>query len=502
VEGGTPIIQLQEATKSFAGVTALDAVDLDLAGGEIHALVGENGAGKSTLVKILAGVHPPDRGTLRVAGEETTLRSPKDARELGLAVIYQQPALFPDLDVAENVFMGRHPTGRARRVLWGEVYAEVQSVLDGLGVSLSARAPVKGLSVADQQLVEITRALSFEARVLIMDEPTAALSSQEVEQLFGIVRRLRGEGVAVMFVSHRLEEVFELADRVSVLRDGRKVMTAPVGEVSTEGVIKAMVGRELEALFPKEPAEIAETVLEVTGLSRWGAFEDVGFELHRGEILGFAGLVGAGRTEVARALFGVDLPDAGEIRLEGEPVEARSPAAAMQHGIAYVPEDRHEHGLVLEFTVETNESLAILRRLTRFGLLDRRREKDVATEYSDRLDVRATGLDQLAATLSGGNQQKVVLAKWLATGPRVLILDEPTQGIDIGTKAEVHRIVSHLAADGMAIILISSDLPEILAMADRIVVMREGRVTGTFDRAEADQETVMRAATGQVQDAA
>ncbi len=502
MEGAAPVIQLEGVSKSFAGVTALGDVDLDLRAGEVHALVGENGAGKSTLVKVLAGVYPPDRGTVRVAGEETTLRSPKDARELGIAVIYQQPALFPDLDVAENVFMGRHRTGRGGRVLWAELYRDVQAVLDGLGVSLSARAPVKGLSVADQQLVEITRALSFDARVLIMDEPTAALSSKEVEQLFGIVRRLRGEGVAVLFVSHRLEEVFALADRVSVLRDGRHVTTAPTSELSTEDVIKAMVGRELDELFPKESAEIGETVLEVSGLSRAGAFEDVGFELRKGEILGLAGLVGAGRTEVARALFGVDRPDAGEIRLAGVPVTAHSPAGAMEHGFAYVPEDRHEHGLVLEFTVKANESLSILRRLSRYGMLDRTREEEVASEYSKRFDVRATGLDQLAGTLSGGNQQKVVLAKWLATGPRVLILDEPTQGIDIGTKAEVHRIVSGLAAEGMAILLISSDLPEILAMADRIVVMREGRVTGTFDREEADQETIMRAATGQVEHAA
>jgi rhamnose transport system ATP-binding protein len=487
--------ELRGAEKSFGGVRALRGVDLALARGEIHALVGENGAGKSTLVRILGGVHAPDRGEVLVDGEEVVLHGPGDARHRGIAVIYQEPALFPDLDVA--VYVGRHPRDRLKRIDWRTMYREVDALLRSLGVALDARAPVQGLSVADQQLVEIAKALSLDAQVVVMDEPTAALSSREVEQLFRIVRDLRRRGVAVLFVSHRLEEVFELADKVTVLRDGQHVITAPASGLDPAALIRHMVGRELRELFPKEAAEIGDPLLEARGLTREGVFRDVSFTLRGGEIVGLAGLVGAGRTEVARALFGIDRLDAGEILLRGESVRIGSPSDAVRAGMAFVPEDRQHQGLVLDMAIEHNETLPFLRRLSRFGLVRRRRERAVAREYAERLQVRSAGLELPARSLSGGNQQKVVLAKWLATDPAVLILDEPTRGIDIGTKAEVHRIISGLAAQGLGILLISSELPEVLAMADRIFVMHEGRVTGEFARDDADQETIMRAATGQ-----
>jgi rhamnose transport system ATP-binding protein len=494
---GRPAVELRGITKQFAAVQALRGIDLELRGGQVHAVVGENGAGKSTVVKVLAGVHRPDLGEVLVDGEPVVLHSPADARDRGIAVIYQEPTLFPDLDVAENVFMGRHPRGRLGRVDWPRMYREVGELLASLGVRLNPRIPVQGLSVADQQLVEIAKALSLDARVLVMDEPTAALSAREVDDLFAIVRRLRDRGVAVLFVSHRLDEVFELADQVTVLRDGAHVVTAPAGELTTDQVVRHMVGRQLDTLFPKEAAEIGGPVLEVRGLSRVGAFEDISFELHRGEILGCAGLVGAGRTELARALFGIDRPDSGRVLVGGNEVHIRSPAAAMAHGIAYVPEDRHQQGLVLEFGIADNVVLPILGRVSRLGILRRRRARSLARDYTERLRVRSTGLDQLAGALSGGNQQKVVLAKWLTTNPEILLLDEPTRGIDIGAKAEVHRIISRLAADGLAILLISSELQEVLAASDRVLVFHQGRLAGVFARDEATEERLMFAATGQ-----
>jgi rhamnose transport system ATP-binding protein len=493
-----PVAELRGVAKSFGGVQALRGVDFALAPGEVHALVGENGAGKSTLVRILGGVHQPDAGSVAIGGEAVHLHGPADAKARGLAVIHQEPALFPDLDVAENVFMGRQPLDRSHGIAWKRMYGEVRKLLGTLGVALDPRTPVQGLSVADQQLVEIAKALSMDARVVVMDEPTAALSARETEELFRIIRDLRERGVAVLFISHRLEEVFALSDTVTVLRDGGHVITATAAELDTAALIRHMVGRELGELFPKEEAEIGLPVLEVRGLTREGVFRDVSFALRRGEILGLAGLVGAGRTEVARAIFGIDRLDAGEILIRGERVAIGSPRAAVRAGLAFVPEDRQHQGLVLDMAIEHNATLPFLRRLTRFGLLVRKRERAVAKEYAQRLQVKAASLGLPARSLSGGNQQKVVLAKWLATDPAVLILDEPTRGIDIGTKAEVHRIVSHLAAEGLAILLISSELPEVLAMADRVLVMHEGRVTGEFARDAASQETIMHAATGQV----
>jgi rhamnose transport system ATP-binding protein len=493
-----PYVELVNITKQFGAVQVLQNVDLNLYPGEVHALVGENGAGKSTLVKILGGIHRPDTGIIRIGGKEVELHSSAQSRNAGIAVIHQEPTLFPDLNVAENVYMGRHPRDRFGRVDWKRMYQEVERLFTSLDVRLNVYTPVQGLSVADQQLVEIAKALSLDSRVLIMDEPTAALSAHEVHELFTIVRQLRERGVAILFVTHRLEEIFELAERVTVLRDGRRVSTAPIAELTTEEIIRQMVGRELETLYPKRSVEPGEIALDVRHLTRKGTFEDVTFQVRRGEILGFAGLVGAGRTEVARVIFGIDQADSGEIRVGGKQVQIHSPQTAMKHGIAYVPEDRHEHGLVMDFSIARNMTLPVLRQMSLLGLVNQQRERDIAQDYSTRLQVRSTGIDQLVKALSGGNQQKVVLAKWLITNPTVLILDEPTRGIDVGSKSEVHRIVSELADKGLAIILISSDLPEVLAMADRVLVMHEGRVAAEFTHAEVDQEKVMFAATGQV----
>jgi len=490
-----PRVALQGVTKRFGPTLAVEDVSLDLLAGEAHALVGENGAGKSTLVKILAGIHEPDSGSVVIDGEPVTVRGPADARARGIAVVQQEPRLFPDLTIAENVFIGHAPTGRFGSVGWREMSREAARIFRELDVEMDVGALVRGLSMADQQLIEIAKALSVDARVLILDEPTASLSLHEVERLFSIVRQMRANGVAILFVSHRLEEVFLLCDRATVLRDGRSVITAPTAELTTADLVRHMVGREV-SLFPKTAAELGDVLLEVRGLTRSERFNDVSFAVRAGEIVGFAGLVGAGRTEVARVLFGIDVAEAGEIRLAGRPVRIGSPSAAMAAGIAYVPEDRHQQGLVLDFSITDNVTLPILPRLFPRLFVRAATERAVADKYAERFRVRATGVDQLVESLSGGNQQKVVLAKWLATDPKVLILDEPTRGIDIGAKVEVHRLISELAASGLAIVLISSDLPEVLAMSDRILVMHEGRITAEIPGATATEETVMFAATG------
>jgi rhamnose transport system ATP-binding protein len=487
--------ELRGISKRFAATQALDDVSLDLRPGEIHALVGENGAGKSTLVKILAGIHQPDTGTIWLDGEQTVIHGPAQSRALGIAVVHQEPRLFPDLTVAENVFIGHAPSGRLGSIDWGGTRRAAQGLFRQLDVQFDVDAPVRGLSMADQQLIEIAKSLSVEARVLILDEPTASLSAHEVERLFTIVRRLRDRDVAVLFVSHRLDEVFQLCDRATVFRDGKHVVTTATTDLTTADLVRHMVGRAV-SLFPKVETPVGDILLEVTDLTRAGVFRDVGFTVRAGEIVGFAGLVGAGRTEVARVLFGIDQRDGGEIRLGGVPVSFASPSAAMQAGIAYLPEDRHQEGLVLDFTIAQNVTLPILPRLFPRLLIHSSTERTVARDYTHQFNVRMTGVDQPVGALSGGNQQKVVLAKWLASKPKVLILDEPTRGIDIGAKVEVHRIISELAASGLGIILISSDLPEVLAMSDRILVLHEGRVTAEIPRHQATEERVMFAATG------
>ena len=489
--------ELRGISKRFAATQALDDVSMELVAGEVHALVGENGAGKSTLVKILAGVHQPDSGSILLDGQPTHIAGPAQARALGIAVVHQEPRLFPDLTVAENVYIGHAPQGRFGSIDWGGTRRAAKALFEELDVQFDVGAPVRGLSMADQQLIEIAKSLSVEARVLILDEPTASLSAHEVERLFTIVRRLRDRGVAVLFVSHRLDEVFQLCDRATVFRDGRHVITTPTSELTTADLVRHMVGRTV-SLFPKVETPIGDVLLEVEGLTRVGEFRDIGFSVRAGEIVGLAGLVGAGRTEVARVLFGIDQRDAGEVRLAGVPVSFASPSAAMDAGIAYLPEDRHQEGLVLGFSIAQNVTLPILPRLFPRFLVGAAAERAVAHEYTEQFNVKMTGVDQLVGALSGGNQQKVVLAKWLASKPTILILDEPTRGIDIGAKVEVHRIISELAASGLGIILISSDLPEVLAMSDRILVLHEGRITAEIPRDRATEERVMFAATGNV----
>ena len=498
MQSRVPILRLENISKSFAGVHALRDVSFDVYGGEVHALVGENGAGKSTLIKVLAGVHRPDTGQVYVDGNQAEIGSPSAAQSHGVAVIYQEPTLFPDLSVSENVLMRRQPVDNMHRIQWSAMNASVQTILDNLGVSIAARNKVRGLSIADQQMVEVAKALSMNARVLIMDEPTAALTPSEVRDLFAIVDRLRSNGAAIVFISHRLEEVLQIADRVTVLRDGQQVATMPRSEASAEKMVQLMVGRPLSVLFDRGMRNIGDPCLEIRGLSRGRVFQDIDLEVRHGEIVGLAGLVGAGRSEVARAIFGIDRPDKGTIHLEGKELKVRSARQAVRLGLAFVPEDRATHGLIAPMTIQHNVTLTILREVSAAGWTRDNREKVVTQEYESRLLIRMSGVKQLVRELSGGNQQKVVLAKWLATQPKVLILDEPTRGIDVGAKAEVHRLMGELAGQGLAILMISSELPEVLAMSDRILVMRGGRIAGRFAREEATQEKIMAAAAGQL----
>jgi rhamnose transport system ATP-binding protein len=499
----TPIIALADASKSYGAVRAAQGVSIALRSGEVRALAGENGAGKSTIVRLLAGVQRPDEGRVLVDGEPVDFGGPADARDDGIAVIYQEPTLFPDLSVAENVMMGRHPLGSLRRIDRAALRRTVKDLMDRLGVSLDPEQPVRGLSIADQQIVEIAKALSFDARVLIMDEPTAALSGREVERLFGVVRTLRERGAAVLFISHRLDELFAICDTVTVLRDGAVTHDGPTAGLTTDELVRRMVGRELSLLFPKLHAEIGAPVLEVSRLTREGVFIDVSFEVRRGEIVALAGLVGAGRSEVARAIFGIDAPDGGHVAVDGKRLKRGSPTAAMRAGIGLVPEDRRQQGLVMELSVERNVGLTRLQVLgNRLGIIGGGAEARLASDWATKLQLKFHRLSDPVSFLSGGNQQKVVLAKWLATSPKVLIIDEPTRGIDVGTKAEVHRLMSELAGEGLAVLMISSELPEVLGMADRVIVLFEGRVSAQLDRAEANEERIMRAATGTVEEEA
>jgi rhamnose transport system ATP-binding protein len=492
-----PLLEVRDVSKSFGAVAAVRGVSFPLFGGEVHALVGENGAGKSTIVKMLAGVHEPDTGSTVIDGDEVRLSGPADAQAAGIAVIYQEPTLFPDLSVVENIFMGRQPRRRFGRIDRAAMKAEAVRLFDRLGVRIDPDRPARGLSIADQQLVEIAKALSLDARVLVMDEPTAALSGVEVERLFTVARTLCGQGAAVLFISHRFDEVFALCERITVMRDGAWVSTDLVAEMTVDQVVRRMVGRDVSALFPKEDVEPGDVVLEVSGLTRHGVFSDIGFSVRAGEIVALAGLVGAGRSEVVRAVFGIDRYDEGEVRVDGTRLAAGSPSAAMAAGVALVPEDRRQQGLVMEMSVERNATLTRLKPIARLGLLTGGSERRAAREWARRLQVKYGRLSDAVGTLSGGNQQKVVLAKWLATAPKVLIVDEPTRGIDVGTKADVHRLMSQLAAEGVAVVMVSSELPEVLGMADRVLVMHEGRITAELSRAEATEESVMFAATGQ-----
>jgi rhamnose transport system ATP-binding protein len=489
------VLAMRGVSKRFGATRALDGVSLELQPGEVHALVGENGAGKSTLIKIMTGIHPADEGEVLVDGSPVSLSSAADAQRLGIAAIYQEPLIFPDLSVAENVFIGHRDQGRVVR--WRRMCGEAEQILARLDVHLDPRMPATGLPVAAQQAIEIAKAISLDTRVLIMDEPTAALSAHEVERLFRQVRQLRDAGVAVLFISHRLDEVFEIADRITVFRDGRLISTSERAQVTQAQLISAMVGRDVSDFFARTEHHAGEMVLRVRDLGRTGVFSGVSFDVRAGEVLGLAGLVGAGRTDVALALFGIAPAETGAIELGGEPIAVASPRQALEHGIAYLSEDRRHVGLSLTQSVTANITLPALRRYTsRLGLVDGAAERRVAEEFRRRLGIRTAGLSQAVGLLSGGNQQKTMLAKWLNMEPKVLILDEPTRGIDVGAKADVHHLVDDLARAGMAVVLISSDLPEVLAMSDRVLVMREGRQTGLFERSEATEELVMMAAVG------
>jgi rhamnose transport system ATP-binding protein len=494
-----PVLEIEHVSKQFGATLALDNVSLELRRGEIHALLGENGAGKSTLIKIMTGVQRQDGGEIRIDGAPVRVTSAQDAQRLGVAAIYQEPMIFPDLSVAENIFIGHRDRGKIvdRR----RMEREAREVLAWLDVRLDVGEPARGLTLAEQQTVEIAKAISLDVRVLIMDEPTASLSAHEVQRLFRIVHTLRQQGVAILFISHRIEEVFEIADRVTILRDGRWISTTPRAELTPATAISRMVGREVRELFRRERREPGAVRLSVRGLRREGAFQDVSFDLRAGEVLGFAGLVGARRTDVGLALFGIAPADGGEIVLDGTPVTVSSPRDAMALGIAYSTEDRRQLGLVMPLSIAANVSLPSLPRfLTSAGMVRRAAERTTAEAYRKRLSIRAPSVDTPASSLSGGNQQKVVISKWLETNPKVMILDEPTRGIDVGAKVEVHQLIDDLAARGIAIILISSDLPEVLAMSDRILVMREGRQMAIFDHHEATQERVLSAAMGQPSD--
>jgi len=491
-----PILEMNHISKRFDVTQALDDVSLDLYPGEIHALVGENGAGKSTLIKIATGIYRRDRGEVLLDGRPVQVHNSQEAQAYGIAAIYQEPMVFPDLNVAENIFISHRDRGPF--VHWAKMYRDAEAILAKLDVNLDVRMPARGLTLAAQQAVEIAKAISLEVRVLIMDEPTAALSAHEVTQLFKLVRALRSQGVAILFIGHRLEEVLKVADRVSVLRDGKLISSKPRSEVTSEKVIRDMVGREIENFFAKSEAERGELLMSVRGLSKETAFSGVNFDVYRGEVLGFAGLVGSRRTDVGLALFGVEPADSGEIIFEGKEQTIKSPEQALRLGIAYVTEDRRQFGLTMPMSIASNISLPMLRRyLTRMGLIKQRDEIATAEEYRQRLSIRAPSVKVELEKLSGGNQQKVVLSKWLNADPKLLILDEPTRGIDVGAKAEVHQLINELTAQGLGIILISSDMPEIMAMSDRILVMREGRQMGIFDREEATQEIILTAAMGQ-----
>lgn len=492
-----PLLRMEGISKSFPGVQALDNVDFEVYPGEILGFVGENGAGKSTLVKIISGVYSKDRGTMYFKGQPVEIHSPQEAQRIGISTIHQELALVPHLSVSENVFLNREEikVRTIGMVDFKTMNQKAEETLKSLGVDISGKRLVKELTVAAQQMVEVAKALSMNASLIVMDEPTSSLSSKEVEALFDAMRRLKKRGVSVVFISHRLEEVLRVVDRVIVMRDGHRVGTLPIAEATEEKLIRLMVGREV-GLFPKERAEIGQPVLEVRGISGDNGVRNVSFAVHKGEILGIAGLMGAGRTEVARLICGADRLTEGAVFIEGRKVKIHTPADAVRHGIGWIPEDRKQHGLVLGMTVRDNITMAILRRISGLlGAVSQRKENDIAKHYVDALSVITPSLTQTVRNLSGGNQQKVVLAKWLSTEPKVLIMDEPTRGIDVGAKAEVHALMSRLAQQGIAIIMISSEMPEIIGMSDRVIVMCQGRVTGEFKRDEFDQEQIMTCAT-------
>jgi len=494
-----PLLEVKQLTKYFPGIKALDGVHLTIRSGEVHALIGENGAGKSTLVKILTGVYFPTQGEVLYEGNPISFRNAIDAQKAGIAAIHQEASMFPELSVTENIYMGHHLTHPGTgRIDWRKMRTETQKLLDELELDIDSNTLVKNLGVAQRHMVEIAKALSLHAKVVIMDEPTSALSLREVEDLYKIVRRLKADGKAIIFISHKFDEIFEICDCYTVLRDGRYIGEGKVSEASVDSIVRMMVGRSLDQMYPKRNVPTGRSILSVKGLSQLGYFSNISFNLHEGEILGFFGLVGAGRSEVMRTIFGVDRKTTGTISLDGKEIDIHCPSDAMAHGMAFVPEDRQEQGVILAMSIAKNITLPQINPISRFGILNRKKEKSITETYGSKMEIRAAGWQVDADTLSGGNQQKVVLAKWLATNPRILILDEPTKGIDVATKAAVHEFISDMASKGLAVILISSELPEVLGMSDRILVMHEGLLAAEFSREEADSDKVIRAATGHV----
>ncbi|WP_433252351.1 sugar ABC transporter ATP-binding protein [Streptosporangium sp. CA-135522] len=493
------ILRVEGLRKGFPGVVALDGVDFNLRAGEVHVLLGENGAGKSTLIKMLSGAYHPDAGRILVDGAPVEIRTAGDAQRLGIATIYQEFNLVPQLTVGENLALGRPPR-RFGFVDTGRMHEQARGLLRRVGIDVDPRTLVARLGIARMQMVEIAKALGLNARVLIMDEPTAVLTTTEVERLFAIVRQLRDQGVAIVFITHHLEEIPQIGDRVTVLRDGRSVAEVPA-TTSEDELVRLMVGRPIDQQYPREPAAPGSPLLQVRGLRREGEFADVSFEVRAGEVVGLAGLVGAGRTEVARAIFGADSYDAGEVLVNGRPLARGDVHAAMEAGLGLVPEDRKGQGLVLGADVGENLGLVTLRRASRGGFVDRSGQRKAAAEVARQLGVRMSGLGQEVRTLSGGNQQKIVIGKWLLAKASVLILDEPTRGVDVGAKVEIYQLINSLTASGHAVLMISSDLPEILGMSDRVLVMARGRLVGELAAGEATQDSVMALAVTEVEDA-
>jgi ribose transport system ATP-binding protein len=490
-----PALKMHGIGKRFPGVVALEGVDLVLARGKVHALMGENGAGKSTLIKIMAGVYGKDAGTIRIADREVELRSPRDALAEGIKVVFQEIALISEFTVAENIFLERHPVGKAGSIDWRRIRAESAALFERIGFDVDPAARTGDLPVSQQQMVEIARALAHEARIVVMDEPTSSLTPNEVALLFKVIRRLTDLGIAVVYVTHKLDEVFEIADEVTVLRDGRHISTKPIGEHTHDSLIQDMIGRRIENLFPRSWGHAkGDVALSVNGLSTDAKLKDVSFEARAGEVLGFFGLMGAGRTELAKAIVGFDPIRAGTVEIGGKPLRPHDTRSAVSLGIGLLTEDRKGEGLMLELPVQQNMSLAALKKFSRGGFVDEGREKAAVQDFVDRFRVRTPSLSQLIKNLSGGNQQKVLLARWLMRGLKVLVVDEPTRGIDVGAKSEIFALLDRLAGEGLAIVMMTSEMPELLGLSDRIVVMAEGRITATFDRTEATQEKILNAA--------
>ena len=491
-----PVLALDGVTKTFPGVRALSDVSLNLYPGEVTALVGENGAGKSTVVKILTGIYQPDGGTIRVDGAAARFPTAQDAAAAGITAIHQETVLFDELSVAENIFLGHAPRGRFGLIDTARMMSAARDILHGIGAEIDPSVRLRDLGIANKHLVAIARALSIDARVVIMDEPTAALSHKEIEELYELVEKLKGQGKAILFISHKFDEIFRIADRYTVFRDGQFVGAGRIAEVSEGDLVKMMVGRPVDQIFPSRSHQAGDGVLQVVGYCHPTEFDDIGFTLRKGEILGFYGLVGAGRSEFMQALFGITAPSKGVTKIDGKVRVIRSPADAVANGIVYVPEDRGKQGAITALPIFQNVTLPSLSRLSRAGFLRLAEEFRLARDYTGRLDLRAASLDTPVGNLSGGNQQKVVIAKWLATQPKIIILDEPTKGIDIGSKAAVHDFMAELAAQGLAVIMVSSEIPEVLGMSDRVIVMREGRIAAELSGAEMTPETLVRHAAG------